>query len=187
MFFFVFLFYFFVCVCFLKLKIYILIHIWLCGRVSDKNFFTRPVSGNKAISISPNLNKFNVIKIFTNNWLKTEWIMGQFKNSETSETSEILEVFFQLFFFWLFDIGLILKIEKSEVENAENESLRFRRFQVFDLPLFDLTFSSDRLSFFHALCFFLFSFLTLFEFVFLGYWTAIIQHPNKSMFKVARV
>ena len=28
-------------------KMYILIHIWLCGRVSDKIFFTRPISGNK--------------------------------------------------------------------------------------------------------------------------------------------
>ena len=77
-------------VCFLKLKIYILIQIWLCGWVSDKKFFTRPVSGNKAIFISPDLNKFNVIKIFTNNWLKTEWIMGQFKNSETSADFSIL-------------------------------------------------------------------------------------------------
>ena len=100
------------------------------------------------------------------------------------EPSEISEIFFRLFLFRLFDFGLIAKIENLEEENSEN---KFRRFRVFDLPLFDLTFSSDRLSFFHALCFFLFSFLTLFEFVFLGYWTAIIQHPNKSMFKVARV
>ena len=34
--------------CFLKLKIYILIHIWLCGWISDKNIFTWPISRNKA-------------------------------------------------------------------------------------------------------------------------------------------
>ena len=34
---------------FLNLKIYILIHIRLCGKVSDKNFFTRPISGNNTI------------------------------------------------------------------------------------------------------------------------------------------
>ena len=32
---------------FFKLKIYNPIHIGLCGRVSDKNLFTRPFSGNK--------------------------------------------------------------------------------------------------------------------------------------------
>ena len=40
---FLFLFFFY----FLKLKTYILIHIWLCGRVSDKKNFTWPFSGNK--------------------------------------------------------------------------------------------------------------------------------------------
>ena len=34
-------------VSFLKLKVCILIHIQLYGRVSDKNFFTLPISGNK--------------------------------------------------------------------------------------------------------------------------------------------
>ena len=34
-------------VCFLKLKIYILIHIRLCGRVSNKKIFTRPICRNK--------------------------------------------------------------------------------------------------------------------------------------------
>ena len=38
---------FFLLVCFLKLKIYILKHIRLCGRVSDKYFFTRSFFGNK--------------------------------------------------------------------------------------------------------------------------------------------
>ena len=41
----------FFCFClyvsFLKLKICILVHIQLCGRVSDKNFFTLPISWNK--------------------------------------------------------------------------------------------------------------------------------------------
>ena len=32
---------------FFKLKIFILIHIRLCGRVSDKKIFTRPISGNQ--------------------------------------------------------------------------------------------------------------------------------------------
>ena len=36
----------FVC-CFMNLKMYILIHIRLCGRVSGKMFFTRPISGKK--------------------------------------------------------------------------------------------------------------------------------------------
>ena len=41
-------FFFFWLVClFLKLKAYILIHIRPCGRVSDKIFFTLPISGNK--------------------------------------------------------------------------------------------------------------------------------------------
>ena len=34
-------------VCFLKLKIHVLIHIRLCGRMSDKKNFTRPISGNR--------------------------------------------------------------------------------------------------------------------------------------------
>ena len=42
--------------CFLKLKVYILIHIWLCGRVSDKKTFTRPISGNKTNFFGPYIN-----------------------------------------------------------------------------------------------------------------------------------
>ena len=42
---FVFCFFFCLFVCFLKLKIYILIHIPLCGRVSDHKIFTQPISG----------------------------------------------------------------------------------------------------------------------------------------------
>ena len=53
--FFVFLFCLFVClffclfVCFLNIKTYILMDMRICGRVSvsDKNFFTRQISGNK--------------------------------------------------------------------------------------------------------------------------------------------
>ena len=37
----------FVFLFFFTLKIYILIHIRLCGSVSDKKNFTRPISGNK--------------------------------------------------------------------------------------------------------------------------------------------
>ena len=42
-------FFFFFCLfaCFLKLKMYVLIHIQLCGQVSDKKFFTWLISGNK--------------------------------------------------------------------------------------------------------------------------------------------
>ena len=43
--------FFFLFVCLLDVlwnkKMYILIYIWLCGRVSDKIFFTGPISGNK--------------------------------------------------------------------------------------------------------------------------------------------
>ena len=65
----VFLFFYVFClfVCFSKLKKYILIHTRLCGRVSEKKVFTRSVSGNKTTFCQPNLNKFNCIKILTNN------------------------------------------------------------------------------------------------------------------------
>ena len=39
----------FVCVYVLKQKVYILIHIRLCGRVSDKRNFTLPISENNSI------------------------------------------------------------------------------------------------------------------------------------------
>ena len=42
-----------VCVCVLKQKVYILIHIRLCGRVSDKTNFTQPISENKATFFWP--------------------------------------------------------------------------------------------------------------------------------------
>ena len=35
--------------CFLKLKMYIMIHNQLWGRLSDKKFFTRPISGNRLL------------------------------------------------------------------------------------------------------------------------------------------
>ena len=37
----------FVCLIFLKLKMYILIHIWLCGQVSDKKIFIQLIFRNK--------------------------------------------------------------------------------------------------------------------------------------------
>ena len=40
---------------FFKLKIYILIHIRLCGWVSDKKNFTRPISGNKTTFFWPDV------------------------------------------------------------------------------------------------------------------------------------
>ena len=78
---------------------------------------------------------------------------------ENSETPEFSEIFFRLFLFRLFGFGPILKIENSEEKNLENKFWRFRRFRVFDLPLFDLTFSSDRLSFITFCGFFCFLFL----------------------------
>ena len=38
---------------FLKIKIYILIHIQLCGRVTDKNIFNRLISENKTTFFGP--------------------------------------------------------------------------------------------------------------------------------------
>ena len=84
---------------------------------------------------------------------------GQVENSETLAASETLESFFRLFLFRLFDFGPILKIENSEEENSEKNFRGFRRSRVFDLPLFDLTFNSDRLSFFTLHGFFCFLFL----------------------------
>ena len=53
LFFFVFfvLFFFGLFVCLMKLKFYILMHIRLCGWMSDKKNFTRPISGNKTTFI----------------------------------------------------------------------------------------------------------------------------------------
>ena len=78
---------------------------------------------------------------------------------ENSETSELSKKFFRLFLFWLFDFGRIPKIENSEEKNLESKFWGFRRFQVFHLPLFDLDFSSDRLSFITFCGFFCFLFL----------------------------
>ena len=47
----------FVVCCFLKWKMYILIHIRLCGWVSDKNIFTRPISENKTLFFWPDVKK----------------------------------------------------------------------------------------------------------------------------------
>ena len=45
---------FFLLVCFLTLSICILIHIWLCGWMSDKKFFPRSISRNKTTFFWPN-------------------------------------------------------------------------------------------------------------------------------------
>ena len=104
---------------------------------------------------------------------------GQVKNLETSEISEF---FFWLFLFWLFDFGLILKIENSEEKNSEN---KFWRFRVFNLPFFNLTFSSDRLSFFTLYDVFCFLFLHCFNLLFR---LLDCDYPIcKSMFKVTQI
>ena len=57
--------------CFLKLKIYIPIHIRLRRRVSDKNFFTRPISRKKttffflALTISTVTLHYQLLKFFS--------------------------------------------------------------------------------------------------------------------------
>ena len=50
---------------FLKIKIYILIHIRLCGQVSDKKNFTRSISGNKTLCFWPNKYFYHMIIIAT--------------------------------------------------------------------------------------------------------------------------
>ena len=62
---------------------------------------------------------------------------------------------------------------------------RFRRFRVFDLPLFHLTFSSDRLSFFRLYGFFVF----FSYFVWICYYRQLdCNYPTcQSMFKVERI
>ena len=53
--------------CFIfKSKIYILIHIRLCGRVSDKKIFTRPISGNKINFFWPNFQQLRIHFTFRN-------------------------------------------------------------------------------------------------------------------------
>ena len=63
LFFFSFLLYFlllFVCLCkCFKQKVYTLIHIRLCGRVSDKMNFTQPISQNKTTFFWPRKKKHN--------------------------------------------------------------------------------------------------------------------------------
>ena len=113
---------------------------------------------------------------------------GQVENSETSETSETSEIFFRLFLSLLFNFGPVLKIENSKEEKSEKIFRGFRRFQrfrVFNLPLFYLTFSSNRLSFFtlhRFFCFFSY-------FVWIWYFRLLDCHYPicKSMFKVARI
>ena len=47
------------CVYVLKQKVYILIHIRLCGRVSDKTNFTQPISENKTTFFWPKKKEHN--------------------------------------------------------------------------------------------------------------------------------
>ena len=84
--FFVFLF-FCLFVCFLKLKTYILIHIRLCGRVSDKKNFTRSFSGNKTTFLCLILPKFLVWK-FCENTIATLWKLFPL-NPHTRKLGEI--------------------------------------------------------------------------------------------------
>ena len=56
--------FFFTCLfVFLKLKIYILIHIRVCGRVSDKTVFTRPISGSHTTFFGLNTVPFKFSRI----------------------------------------------------------------------------------------------------------------------------
>ena len=72
---------------------------------------------------------------------------GQVENSESWETSEISEVFSGFFSSDFSILAQYLIIENSEEENSEN---KFRRFLVFDLPLYNLTFSSGSFEFFSS-------------------------------------
>ena len=121
---------------------------------------------------------------------KNLFYLGQVKNSETSKTSG-------LFLFWLFNFDPILKIENLEEENWEKKFQGFwgfQHFRVFNLPLFrffsqvskDLSFSSDRLSFFKLCVLCCFHFLLCWNLLF----QAIVScdYPTcKCMFKVTRI
>ena len=84
--FFVFLF-FGLFVCFLKLKTCILIHIRLCGRVSDEKNFTRPSSGNKTTFLCLILPNFLVWKFCENTIATLRKLFPQ--NSYTRKLGEI--------------------------------------------------------------------------------------------------
>ena len=84
-------------------------------------------------------------------WWALNFLQTRSKTPKPRKRPKSRKFFSQLFLFRLFDFGLILKIQ-----NSEN---KFWRFRVFHLPLFDLSFSSDRLSFFTLNVFFCFLFL----------------------------
>ena len=66
---------FFLFVCFLKLKIYILRHIRLSGRVNDKNFFIRPIPGNKTTFLFGLITHINE-KITNSNKIKVKVVLS---------------------------------------------------------------------------------------------------------------
>ena len=80
-----FVFVFFLLICFLKLKMYILIHIRLCGRVSDKSLPPpRPISRNKTtfFGLVISIYNFNILNrcllkpVLT--WSFLNWFIGDF-------------------------------------------------------------------------------------------------------------
>ena len=108
---------------------------------------------------------------------------GQVEHSETSE------IFFQLFLFRLVDFDPILKIENSEEENPGKKFRgfqRFRRFQVFDLPLFRFFNRVSQIQVLVQIDWVFSSFVS--SIVFISYfagicysrllWAVIIQHAN---------
>ena len=108
---------------------------------------------------------------------------GQVKNSRNLEMSEISEVFSAFFSSDFSILAQYLIIENSEEENPEN---KFRRFLVFDLPLYNLTFSSGSFEFFQAL-WVLLGFFSYF--VWICYFRLLdCDYPTcKSMFKVTQL
>ena len=85
------------------------------------------------------------------------------------------QIFFLAFSLLTFQFWPKLKNENSEEENSEN---KFWCFPSFQSTIFQFNFQFRYIEFFHTLWHFLFSFLALFEFAILGYWTAIIQYAN---------
>ena len=63
-------FFLFVC-CFLKLKMYILIHIWLCGWVSDKNFSPGQFPETRLLFFGLVDQKLNLHKYYFAQWVNT--------------------------------------------------------------------------------------------------------------------
>ena len=84
--------------------------------------------------------------------------------------------FFRLFLFWLFDFGPISHNRKLGRRKPRKQIPTFPSFRFTTLQ-FNFQFRQFW-GFFKLYWFFWGFFLTLFEFVILGYWTAIIQHAN---------